>query len=479
MSNYKRINPQDWYYLGQWVAPILETDLWVDWCELNITKKITSKTRNPDLINLNGRHYLWNETFEDFLNESYKAAKNHRFTYYKNFIWYVKNAIQNLLKVEKRLIRKKELEFHDLNEFLSAARELRGPWMSFNPLSEGLEKFLNHECKKNNIEYNQLSQSFQPTKKLWVVLQHQEVRQFVKDFARRNLLIDLKRKSVSRIKTTLSKKYPGLWQMMQLHVGRFAWIGTHNFWGTPLTIDKLIMDIKREAENYPFQKVSKPKIKVPNYFLLYINLIRDLIYWRFRCAEASSHSSYFLRKYLIKVARKLGVGYTDLIWFTTGEILSAYKDAYKLKKEKVIQRKKGYGIIYINRGKEVITDKKLKFFESIFQKGRQKNIKVIRGSIAYKGQVKGKARIILKTDQMKKFKKDEILIAPETTPDFVPAMKVASAIVTDLGGITCHAAIVSREFKIPCIIGTKHATQILKDGDLVEVDADKGIIKML
>lgn len=66
-----------------------------------------------------------------------------------------------------------------------------------------------------------------------------------------------------------------------------------------------------------------------------------------------------------------------------------------------------------------------------------------------------------------------------TTPDFVPIMKRASAFVTDEGGITCHAAIVSREMKKPCIIGTKIATQVLKDGDLVEVDADKGVVKIL
>ena len=66
-----------------------------------------------------------------------------------------------------------------------------------------------------------------------------------------------------------------------------------------------------------------------------------------------------------------------------------------------------------------------------------------------------------------------------TTPDFVPAMKKASAFITDEGGITCHAVIIAREMKKPCIIGTKIATQILKDGDLVEVDADNGVVRIL
>jgi pyruvate,water dikinase len=66
-----------------------------------------------------------------------------------------------------------------------------------------------------------------------------------------------------------------------------------------------------------------------------------------------------------------------------------------------------------------------------------------------------------------------------TTPDFVPAMRKAVAIITDEGGITCHAAIVSRELGKPCIIGTKIATKALKDGDVVEVDADNGVVRII
>ena len=70
-----------------------------------------------------------------------------------------------------------------------------------------------------------------------------------------------------------------------------------------------------------------------------------------------------------------------------------------------------------------------------------------------------------------------MLITRLTTPDFVVAMKKASDIVTDLGGITSHAAITSRELKIPCVVGTKNATKSFKDGDMVEVDGDNGTIR--
>ena len=65
-----------------------------------------------------------------------------------------------------------------------------------------------------------------------------------------------------------------------------------------------------------------------------------------------------------------------------------------------------------------------------------------------------------------------------TRPEFAPAMKNAVAVITDEGGITCHAAIVSRELKVPCVIGTKIATKILHDGDEVEVKADHGLVRI-
>jgi len=73
----------------------------------------------------------------------------------------------------------------------------------------------------------------------------------------------------------------------------------------------------------------------------------------------------------------------------------------------------------------------------------------------------------------------DILVSHMTDPEIVVAMKKAGAIITDMGGITCHAAIVSRELGIPCVIGTKIATKVFKDGDEVEVDATKGVVRKL
>ena len=75
--------------------------------------------------------------------------------------------------------------------------------------------------------------------------------------------------------------------------------------------------------------------------------------------------------------------------------------------------------------------------------------------------------------------KGDILISQATSPDLLLAMKIAGAIVTNTGGLICHAAITSRELKVPCIVGTGNATLIFRDGDLVEVNASKGIIRKI
>ncbi len=103
----------------------------------------------------------------------------------------------------------------------------------------------------------------------------------------------------------------------------------------------------------------------------------------------------------------------------------------------------------------------------------------LSGTCACPGKVKGKVKVINQPEEMDKMNKGDVMVAHTTFPALVPAMKKASAIITDDGGITCHAAIVARELKTPTIVGTKMATKVLKDGDRVEVDAEKGIIKKI
>ena len=102
---------------------------------------------------------------------------------------------------------------------------------------------------------------------------------------------------------------------------------------------------------------------------------------------------------------------------------------------------------------------------------------VIHGTVASVGYAKGPVRIVNRTEEINKIQQGDIMVSVATHPGLLPAMKKAIEFVTDSGGVTSHAAIVAREMKKPCIIGTKIATQILKDGDWIEIDTKKGDIR--
>ena len=123
--------------------------------------------------------------------------------------------------------------------------------------------------------------------------------------------------------------------------------------------------------------------------------------------------------------------------------------------------------------------------ETVWSKRNKKSdsgerVVLVNGLPASPGQVTGKAHVIRDPSQIGKFQDGEILITEMTTPDWVPAMKKAKAIITDSGGMTCHASIISRELGIPCIVGTKSrgkaATDVISTGDDITVDASNGVV---
>ncbi len=158
-------------------------------------------------------------------------------------------------------------------------------------------------------------------------------------------------------------------------------------------------------------------------------------------------------------------------------ILSGQKLPNKLEMKK---RFTNYAMVVKNAKTQLISDpkaiKKLEkeyFVDTI-------SAEEITGRVACMGGIiKGRAKICLDKKEIGKVKKGDILVAQFTTPDFVPAMERAVAIIADQGGVSSHAAIVSRELGVPCVIDTKNATRIIKDNDLVEVNAKTGLIKIL
>lgn len=166
--------------------------------------------------------------------------------------------------------------------------------------------------------------------------------------------------------------------------------------------------------------------------------------------------------------------YKKLFGFRSNEIIDFLEK--KMSFSEFLYQKRNYFCYFlIDKNDIFFTGKKdYQYYKNIFC-NLTADKKVV-GQRAYPGKVKGVAKVFLNYENSKDFKKGEIMVSVNSNPKLMSIIKKAGAIVTDEGGITCHASIISRELKIPCVVGTKNATEVLKDGDIVEVDANTGIV---
>jgi len=238
-----------------------------------------------------------------------------------------------------------------------------------------------------------------------------------------------------------------------------------------------------KIENFP-EKTRMDKKQLADEY----NLPKDIseigeklgfcIWWQDLRKKYIFIANHCTRILIEELNKRLEIPVEELEAYTFPEMLELLFENKRINYE---ERKKGF-LEYLHE------DESLEFFEGekankILEKYIQvkvdKEVKEVKGTVVSIGKAKGKARILLTPKEAEKVEKGDVLVAPMTSPDYIIAMRKASAIVTDEGGMTCHAAIVSRELGIPCIVATGIATKVLKDGDLVKVDAEKGIIMIL
>lgn len=206
--------------------------------------------------------------------------------------------------------------------------------------------------------------------------------------------------------------------------------------------------------------------------------LRQLIYLKTFRMEAQMQANYHLRPFLSRVGQQLGLSLYQLNFYTPVEIATALThsqllDSHISQKRQLVAvtKQRSHLNLYFGQAAQP-------YLQPINQKSPTSRNLIIRGRPASPGQVKGIVRVITRRT-MSQIKPGEILVTQMTTPDFLPAMIKAKAFITDIGGVTSHAAIVAREFHKPCIVGTGNATQILKTGNYVFLDANQGIITKL
>lgn len=239
-------------------------------------------------------------------------------------------------------------------------------------------------------------------------------------------------------------------------------------------------ELKSKKENYNkwFLTFSSDEKKLVNY-------VQNIMELRDERKEPIAMGLTAMYRIAQSIFNKAEIPERYILYSCYPEISEGSKHLQK-QKSNILKRRYGVAVLIGDDGSSFFeldpSEENNKVMLDFYKKQEkvQQGVLEINGNVAYPGKVKGVAKIVTNLAvHSKNFRRGDILVTGMTRPEFVPLMKKASAVITDEGGITSHAAIVSREMKIPCIIGTKIATHTLKDGMNVEVDADNGVIRIL
>jgi phosphohistidine swiveling domain-containing protein len=213
--------------------------------------------------------------------------------------------------------------------------------------------------------------------------------------------------------------------------------------------------------------------------MAYIQLLDEFVFFRTYRTEKFFEALFYIEKFLSKLESEFNLGLHDLSYYSFQEIEQLLIHHRYLDPSLIEERKSGYGFLLHDSQISIKTGQELEQLIALRNSKKHRHRKVVHGMVVSRGHAQGPVKIVMDASMQHIVANGDILVAPMTTPDYLPALRKAAAFVTDEGGMTCHAAIVAREMKKPCVIGTKNATEVFSNGDLVDVDAISGIVKIV
>ena len=307
----------------------------------------------------------------------------------------------------------------------------------------------------------------------------------------------IKKHKLSEIEQEI-KKYPKVYQTLQKYQQGHFWTRNNYVDNNVLTVSfflkELVAIIKgkvniadeaKRLEGTPKNsKVTKQKLlkelKLPQNLKNLLTVSEDFTWWQDERKKKTYHYTHYLSLILNEIGRRFNLNLHQMKYLSYQETFDLLDKKSKVNKSEINQRIKS--CLWFQEGSlfdQIPGLKATKLKEELLQTKAQKMVDDFRGMAASKGVAKGPVCIVKSVKDCYKVKKGDVIVAVMTRPDYVQAMKKAVAVVTNEGGVTCHAAIVAREIGIPCVIGTKIATEVLKDGIMVEVNANHGVVKIL
>ena len=365
--------------------------------------------------------------------------------------------------------------------------KLLGPFLySVHPMGEYMENVFRQMLQKF-IETKKLSKEFLSEALIYLTVPEQKI--FSVEEPEDLLAIACEaQKSVAGIHD------PSIQQRLRKHYETYRWMNIYCFANSPhefshyekrLT-DILADDPVRMRENLQKQKEEQKKktAEVAEVYrdapdiLAYAKTIRFYGYLRSFRIDAFHIAWINAIPLLEEISNRLHVADVPTLgFFTEQEIVDGLAGGpmdITLAKE----RQTDYvWVKYKDEWNELAVGERAKQLKQIIHIAKAEKTDRAKGNTAYPGKVTGRAKILLSLADMTKMERGDILVISMTDPNYLPAMEKAAAFVTDQGGILCHAAVVAREMKKPCVIGTKIATQIFSDNDIIEVNADEGIVR--
>ncbi len=261
-------------------------------------------------------------------------------------------------------------------------------------------------------------------------------------------------------------------QAINDHIDRYAWVRTGYNMIRPYTKDDVLGELEH---NIP--ALFLPPANENNYLLIGLQVG---IYLRNRVKEMSQQLWYVIEPLAQSIARDLSLSRDDFFQMTYQEVIDITSGhTESISDDEIHNRHTAFVCGFIKRQRIILSGLVAQELYDYFNPKITEPMTTLKGNVASKGFVQGKVRVVLDPSQYHNFVAGDVLVASMTTPDYIVLMKKCVAIITDEGGLASHAAIVSRELGIPCIVGTKIGTKVLQDGDTVEVDANKGVVRKL
>lgn len=243
-----------------------------------------------------------------------------------------------------------------------------------------------------------------------------------------------------------------------------------------------------ELENYG-NKVKKEKnflinkYKISKEIVKISNRLAFCVWWQDLRKYYIFLANHYIDLFLYESAERFSVSPRDLPFYTINDLDLLLKGGKKISDSEILKRSNFFMSLYsenLNKSVYISGNKAKAIFKKYQNITVNKKQEKITGVVVSGGKnLIGRVSVVKTAREVGKMRKGNILVTSMTSPEFIVGIKKAKALITDEGGMTCHAAIVSRELNIPCIVGAKVATQLLKSGDRVKVDCDRGFVVKL